>query len=332
MSFPRYVYQQDAQPTDATPVTIYVYNGTSWLSLTSDTSYIADVISQMGLNILINSVAATATLNDYDELFVDNFTDADGTSNTIDTGNTTAGFSSLSYANYAALVTEAHGLAIENSGATTNYYGVKITTHAADVSLISVTKHASCTATKVSLFENDGTPVSSATFSGEVATFATAETLTASTSYRLEFHSDGGSYNKQNNESPSYPYNETLLDYVGGSRTSGTEDSSMNNIVSLDARLSGAAADSIIQTKAITIPSGVSGHQLYCKNTLAGTGAITYDFSADGGSTWDTDQPLNAKNDFEATMGTSCIIKINLEGTGAGNTAIAENYGIIIFT
>jgi len=90
-------------------------------------------------------------------------------------------------------------------------------------------------------------------------------------------------------------------------------------------------ANKIIQTNSFTIPSGITHHQLFCNNTLAGTGSINYDFSADNGSTYDTGQALDTKNTFAGTIGTTAILKINLDGVGSGNTSEASNYALMIW-
>lgn len=342
ISFPRYVYQQDSAPvgaingaiwvdTNASPITTYVYNGSSWLSLTTDVDWIAKHLAQQDINILINSVAASSTLNDYDEVFVDIFSDADGASNTIDTGNTTAGFFTNKYKNYelAAEQTDVHGGTMVDGGAISPKQGIIGETNFG-LSNIIITKSTSCNATHAYIESEDGlTEHEKVAFVGDVATF-TYECANA-TKYRFVADKEGASYTRYMDGSMSYPIAQTNMDFTTG--ISGGESAAyVGNIVSIKSRSFTTPANKIIQTNAITIASGITGHQLYCKNATAGTGAVTYNLSADGGSTWDTAQALNSKNAFGATTGTSCILKINLSGTAAGNTAEASNYGIIIYT
>lgn len=140
-----------------------------------------------------------------------------------------------------------------------------------------------------------------------------------------------GYQNYYKKEGISYPQSDTNIDWTGGLESGSDQTTKAYNINSIVTEAF-TVADKIVQSNAIVIPAAITHHQVYCKNTLAGSGAITYDFSADGGSTWDTNQVLNSKNTFAATPGVSCKIKLNLSGTGAGNNANAENYGIIVWT
>lgn len=342
ISFPRYIYQQPDAPTnaptgaiwvdtDASPITTYVWNGSSWLSLTTDVDWVAGVLAQLSINVLINSVAASATLNDYEMIFVDDFTDADGTSNTIDTGNTTALFVTDKYINGNTAVTEDHGYASSGSDSVTAQSGVKVTM-TANTTLTSVTRFNGGTADTCYLLDSSYVELANAAFSGDVATFNDYALLNGVSYVIVCKNSNNSSYTRHfnNASTPMDPdINGTNLVW-----NDGVNDVSLNaNIYNVDLiNLGKVPANRIVQTNAITIPSGITNHQLYCKNALAGSGAITYDISADGGSTWDTGQALNSKNSFGATTGTSCKIKINLNGTGAGNTAQADNYGVIIYT
>ena len=133
----------------------------------------------------------------------------------------------------------------------------------------------------------------------------------------------------------TYPIADTNFDWIQGcKKVNGTITETPTEAFNVESiathRKNGA--NELVQTDTITIPSGITAHQLYCKSVIAGTGTITYDFSADGGSTWDTAQALDTKNSFGATTGTSCKIKINLNGSGDGNNAEAKNYGVIIYT
>jgi len=87
----------------------------------------------------------------------------------------------------------------------------------------------------------------------------------------------------------------------------------------------------IVQTNAITCVTGATHHQVYCKNTTAGTGTATYNISFDNGSTWDTTQAFNTLNNAGSTTGTQMILKLNLIGSLTPDTAEANNYGIMLF-
>jgi hypothetical protein len=105
-----YVYVQATTPADLTEGKIW-YNTATNTTYVSDGSSYSEIVDvdlsnlyqqqlEQDINILINSVASSSTLNDYDDMFVDKFTDSNGALNTIDTGNTTAFFDTNKYSNY----------------------------------------------------------------------------------------------------------------------------------------------------------------------------------------------------------------------------------------
>ena len=346
-AFPRYVYQQDAQPTgvangslwidtNSSPRLVYVYDGSTWSSLTTDIDFVANAVLQLGINVLINSTAASSTLNDYNKIFVDVFTDADGTSNTIDTGATTAYHTSEKYQNLGAGTP-----ATENSvspGTTqtlSDVLGMRVTPDV-DVFLNSITKEATCNATSAYLYSGASTDtlLNTASFVGNVATFASPSLLASGTAYGLLCGiNDGDSCNHRYTDGQGFPTDTGNLVWNGSvtKNSSSVSATQTRNLVSANISPMADPTNKIVQTNSITIPSGIAYHQIYSKKATAGSGAITYDISADGGSTWDTAQSLDNKNPFGATTGTSCIIKLNLNGVGAGNTAEAENYGLLVY-
>jgi len=64
--------------------------------------------------------------------------------------------------------------------------------------------------------------------------------------------------------------------------------------------------------------------------TIAGTGSVTYDLSTDGGLNFQTG--LIEGDEITLTnVGSSLILKQNLNGVGAGNTATAKDWGVSIW-
>lgn len=332
---PQYVYIQATTPSDITEGKIwynttnnktYVSDGTSYeLVADVDLTYIDSQNLEQDINILINSASASSTLNDYDDMFLDIFSDSNGFSNTINTGNTTSTFVTDEYLN-GGYVNEAHGVTFANNGDWVNEAGFSFRSNKAQV-LKSVTKNTNCTATKCTLKDNAGTDIVEVDFVGNVATFTTSNTLNATTNYRLECHKAGASYTYQY-ANATFPYNKTNINYLNDSRDGVAYDTKILNIESIET--GSVPADSLVQTSAQTITADPLGHQLYCNHTLAGTGAITYDISFDGGTTFVTDQALNTKNESVHT-GTSLILKLNLNGTGDGNTAQASDYALMLY-
>ena len=114
---PKYVYVQASTPSDTTEGklwyktgdnTLYASDGSSYNQVTTDLGDLELQQLEQNLQILINSAAASSTLNDYDDMYVDAFSDADGTNDTIDTGNTTAVHGGEYYTNSAGWTTEAN--------------------------------------------------------------------------------------------------------------------------------------------------------------------------------------------------------------------------------
>lgn len=296
-----------------------------------DYSYLGDYMNEIALNILVNSAAAASTLQAWDNMFVDIFTDADGTDNTINTGSSTATFDTDKYTNVVGSQADSHGEVEGATGAATFDRGLRITTHAGVTysAGFTVTKHSSCTATHCTLWSDPtGTPANEedVAFSGDVATFSS--TLAASTTYGISCDKEGASYAPRKAGIGSWPIVGTNVDFSSGwdsvAKDVGEAFSWVTITTETDEITSG-----MIETNAITIPTGVQSHQVYAHNALAGTGSITYDISFDNGSTWITGQSLGQSN-TDNHAGTQMILKLNLTGTGAGNTASAEDYAVLL--
>lgn len=101
--------------------------------------------------------------------------------------------------------------------------------------------------------------------------------------------------------------------------------------VTVDYVTEGSPANKLVQTNAITVTTAQTHHQVYCNNATAGSGAVTYDISFDNGTNWDTGQALDTKNTRSAATGTQMILKLNLSGSGDGNTASADDYAVMLW-
>lgn len=294
------------------------------------------LIQQNALNTLMNSVASSSTLNDYDEMFVDVFSDADGASNTIDTGNTTAIFNTNKYSNLTvgSSTDEAHGYSegSTHSGAD-DYFGAGIEPNQ-NLKLIDVTKETNCTATTCFVYDTSDNLLGSATFSGNTATFSEYILLSSGVRYYIVAGISGSTHTRRYGGG-TYPKNMTNMNYVAQCYydvqtdqivESGSDYSNLTSIKTATASI----ANKIVQTNMQTIDANPTAHQVYSKNTTAGSGSVTYDISFDNGSTWVTGQAINTKN-TSVHAGSQMILKLNLNGTGAGNTSEAENYGVMLF-
>jgi len=304
-----------------------------------DYSFLVDAQLEIALNVLVNSVAASSTLNDWDDVFVDIFSDADGADNTLDTGNTTAGFDTgnTQYVNStytAGPQTDAHGLTLASPASTTKYCGFRIHTAKA-CTLTKITRTSTCTGTTAYLLDSSKSILATTTsLAGDEFTFTDYD-LAADTTYYVAVGIDeSSSYNRTYHATPSYPYNKVNINYTGGLNDNAphldvdNRAYNVEDVITKDAY--GTPANKIVQTNALTNTANPDAHQVYAHTTTTGTGAVTYDISFDNGSTYITGQALNQKNEG-SHAGTQMIMKLNLNGAGAGNMAKAKDYGILLF-
>jgi hypothetical protein len=342
MSFPQAIIKQTTAPTnvnagtlwwDTDDLLLYYYTGTSWLQISSSSNNAGyeSMIAQISLEILRLSAEGTLTAPDYDNMFVDYFSDADGQDGTIDTGNTTAQFSTDSYKNGGSL-DEAHGNALGSASTYTNKAGVKITP-SVNVTLTQVTKNSNVDATTCYLMDSSESVIDSQTFTGNNATFS--QSLTASTKYIIAVDKGGASYNNYRGGVDDFPKTKTNFEYTYGYEqglASNGDYNWYNEITSIETEA--VPSDKIIQTNAQALEFAPAYIFIHSKDkTLAGTGSITYDVSFDGGSTWDsTDNALDSKIAVTDGSSKNMIIKLNLNGTGSGNTASCKDYEVVLWS
>jgi hypothetical protein len=124
--------------------------------------------------------------------------------------------------------TNAHGQSLGGATSKTLKSGAKITTTTAG-RILTVTKHASCTATKAYILSAAGAVLSSASFSGNDATFT--QDVTATTSYYIAVDANGAAYNIVT-AAPAFPIAGTYLSWVGG-YVDGADSSSLASVVSV---------------------------------------------------------------------------------------------------
>lgn len=334
----KYVYVQSTTPADLTEGklwyntsdnALYTSNGTNYVALDFDTSYIDQQQLEQNINILINSASASSTLNDYDEMFLDIFTSAGGELSTVDTGNTTANLITDAYEN-SVNSTENHGKTITSTTSKTGKCGLRITTGTDALRIFSFNKGANSTATKGYLLDADQNVLIGATsFVSNTCTFATPYILEPETDYILCVDADGASYNDCYSND-AFPQAGTLLNWTGVLNGSGVVNATDGYKDIQSCVINSIVGNVIIQTNAETITANQTHHQLFCHSTLTGTATLTYDISFDGGTTWDTNQSLNTKN-VSGHTGSSMIIKLNLNGTGGGNLAKLKDYAIMLY-
>ncbi len=288
-------------------------------------------IQENALQILINSAGASTTLNDWAEMYIERFIDTDGQLNTIDTGNTTAIFDTDKYKNLGlgSENNESHSYPPSNvfrSG--TEKLGMKIIPDE-NIKLTKVVKNSNCNATKCYIQTAYGSGIlATENFVGNTATFD--QELTASTTYYILVDNDGNSYSQTNLSGASFPEDTGLIVWHRGVNQSGSDQAAYSYGIDQIYFKTYNYSDRIVQTNMESITANPIAHQVYSNFSTEGSGSITYDISFDNGSNWITNQPLDSKNNT-VHEGSEMIFKMNLNGTGEGNTAEAEDYAIMLF-
>ena len=355
---PRYVYVQATEPTDKTEGKIwyktttdllYASDGSSYVLMTTDLTSINTKITgiktkitgvyseqvQQNINILINAIASSSTLEAYDEMYLDIITDNDGEDNTIDTGNTTAIFDTNKYKNPTTKedgddVTETNPNTTWSSDTGYKKCGVKVqfaNTHTG----LTVTRATGGNATKCYIQTAMASGVlATETFDENGVAVFTGLSLSASTDYYILNDSD------DENFTIKYQYSTTPSDtgevnWVGcvnqGSEYS--DQSSEIQSITYTEKLD-IPANGFVQTNALTVSDDAVDYLLYCHNAVAGSGNVTYDISFDNGANYETGKTLNTKYTRTEASSKQIITKINLNGVGAGNTSEVSDYSLLL--
>jgi len=337
---PRVIFVSATTPTDLTEGKLW-YNTSDNSIYVSDGSTYSDILGGLDLTNVYNSIAinslnilqtqaeltATATGNAY--FFGDVYTDATGYSNEVDTGNTTALFSTNLYKNggTGASVENAHGVVFDGTFSNVNDYGMKILTNTA-CNLTKVTKSATSNATTCYLRDSSFTLIDTQSFVGNDATFN--QSLNNATQYYITTDGNGGNVQHHNKASGvTYPIADNHINWIAGWQD--TADSSIGawDITSITTTAVLPIENYIVQTNPITIPASKTTAIIVADETTAGTGTITYDISTDNGSNYQTAQT----SDTEITLtnvGTQLILKQNLNAGASSGTASATNFGVLL--
>lgn len=196
--------------------------------------------------------------------------------------------------------------------------GVKFTMNSTK-NLISVDKDTSATVTRCLLKDSAGTVISTATFSGNTATFDDIPVLTNATEYRLECDNNGANATYRRNTSPSFPVSGTNLNFTGGS-VNGADNSTNYNIASVntgDVSYNNSAI--ACSTNTITLDSNVKAVQVYTDSEIPTGTSITVDIG-DGTTTLVSDAAVDS-NGFTRLQDLSSAV--------AGQLALTFNLNII---
>lgn len=281
---------------------------------------------EQNINILINAAAAGSALEPYDDMFLDIFSVAAGFDGTVDTGNTDAIYDADNDV-YKNSNTNNWTYTLPNPQVFSGEPGLQFSVQQ-NCKLQSFTTKATLSG-GWDLANNSAptTIIASGSYSGKTAT--PDFDLVAGQTYFLTLNVGGGQpvINEEGFGTKSKGLVTMIHSTLGGH---GSNIDTSNIIEILDFNVGLTPVDAIVQTNAQAITADPVAHQIFSHYTLAGSGAISYDISFDGGSTWDTDQPLNTRN-ITSKTGSSMKIKLNLDGVGSGNTAEAKDYSAMLY-
>lgn len=195
------------------------------------------------------------------EVIGESYIDTTGRMNSVTVANTLATFDTNKY-KYSKTETVSHDGSFTGASSVTYKSGFKIKTKCAG-KLSVITKEASCTATKAYVTDSSLNVIATATFSGNVATFASPVNLTKGTSYYVLVDKEGASYSMRYTSSLSYPISKTFASYEIGRYSS--EDTGGYSIVNFIYE----CTEDIVIEHAIpdgTIPAGIN--KLVCDSIL----------------------------------------------------------------
>ena len=351
---PTYVYVQSTQPSDTTagklwgntsvsPTTLYIADGstynivaTSLTQVNADITALLKTASDNALNILFTEAKASLTAGTTANIKADTYTTSGGYLSTINAGATTANFNATNYDNNLKS-NETGTLLYSATISATAKIGVQIKIGANNTTIFSISKDSHCTATTAYLYasaQSDGGAVgafiASQAFSGNTATFASPQAVTANTWYWVLVDSAGGSYTISVNENPaSFPYTSTNLNFTYGMDSAGTPANTWLNLQpSAGVVVTQRRQNSIIQTNAQTLSATPTYAMIVAHETTAGTGSVTYDISTNGGTNYQTAQTSYNKITL-TNAGTSLIIKQNLNAGASAGSASATDWGVM---
>ena len=344
---PIVIYVQAATPTDTTEGKLWLRSTDGSLFVAHSGAYVTTGLSSLqtkainiapnalcehSLNTLKLAIAAAQPAASYystDNTFADIFSAAAGAASTINTGATTAYFNSNLYQNQTTTSGTWTSPTLTEDVGNSGKYGIKFTLTAPAYITTSSIPATSVPLTKWYLgTTNGGSEIATGTISAGVATI---NQLLAAGAYYLTADNGGSSYNLNANAAAAFPYTLSTFCTIN-SRNDGITNTADNiaNIVFTNS----PAADKIIQTNALTIPTSTINPTyflVYSNKASTGTGSVNCDVSFDNGSTYTTGININTLTTITSTTGSSIVLKLNLNAGASNGTATASNYGIIWF-
>ncbi len=337
IAYPKLIFIQDNQPTDfkkgmlwydTLSSALYASDGTNYNLISNvDLSTIEKMISENSLNILQNTAQAGLSANTTANFLADVYTSAGGYLSSVDTANTTALFDTNSYSNsineiqtytQTTILTEVEG------SFSTNFTMAKQNSYLSSFDCLEALtgggnwtiniKNGTLTFASKTIDTINGWNTINFLASDYSALFQIGDILT------LEVIANTGDprFATQLSAIPAgivQAGNYYLPNYYTG-----------YNINFKTSYIS----DLIVKTLPQTISITPTVAMITANETIAGTGSVTYDLSTDGGLNFQTG--LIEGDEITLTnVGSSLILKQNLNGVGAGNTATAKDWGVSIW-
>lgn len=274
--------------------------------------------AQQSIEIIELQANASVSPLTHDSIISDTFSDATGYNNSVNTGNTTALFSTNKYIRSSA------GGGVNASGfsyGTTSdngKNGLKITAKL-NCTITKITKDSQSNATTCYIRADDGTELATASFSGNDATFSQA--IVNGLSYHIECDKATALYTPSYLATgQTYPVVCNNLNYVGGS-VNASDNTQAWNIASITT--SGTAIDECVQIDLPAITGTITHTELVVNDADAETGtSITYKL-IDNASNQDDALAVNIQNALISCDGTKITngkIEIQLHKGAAGTS------------
>jgi len=311
-----------------------VYEGGRIVPTTVDVGGASLTAMESALNTLELQAASSITPGNYVGIKMDTFKDSDGYLNTISTGSTTASYSGVgtgSYLNGWSETPLTISMDSSYSYGNSNISGNFTAYHTGYITSIPFKLHTTTGAPntyRINIVQN-GNTIATKTITLSTTTL-TYMTLTSSDytspinpgTFNVNVVLESGTATREYDDFSASGYSNALWN--------------ANNVYYMMCGTSAGATwqytpiitNRIICTNTITLPSSFSNFQIIAfRGITNGTSSITADVSFDNGLHWQTGMSLN--EDHSITYpGTSLIVKINLNGIGAGNTSSCKGYGV----
>lgn len=270
-----------------------------------------------------------------DSFVVDEFTDADGTNDTVNTGSTTAIFDVDKYQLAIDVTGSPLSIVTGNSfsftGGSASNMGYKFTT-VQNCVMTSVTKDSDNTATTAFISTNwsaSGTPsgvIETATFSSDVATFSEDLLLLSGQTYYVGLQ--GGSlYTDASETYPKTDANVSVIEAYNGGTSSTTAAYSIASFITTASDYE-TSSNVLCDSNTKTLDGTEESICVYADKTIPTDTSITVDIT--DGTTTLSEQPLNIVIGLDGFGAGTLELTFNLSTTNTSASPTISGYGVYI--